>query len=268
MRAPTKKHMILRPVRPNVGLEAHYRRELEKLVDEMNKSIEYWLTAAYRAHPPQLAQDDILPANALRDTIKSLTSRWQSRFDKAAKDLAKYFGQAMKDRSDKQLRQILKDGGFSIEFVMTKPMRDVMNATIAEQVGLIRNLSQSHLSEIEGLVMRSVTKGGDLGTLTKELRKRYGMTRRRAALIARHQNSIATATMNRVRQNELGITEAIWVHSHGGAKPRPEHVAWGAKAKRYKIAKGMWSEVDGAYVWPGTAINCRCVCRSIILGFA
>ncbi|WP_257785984.1 hypothetical protein [Burkholderia ubonensis] len=41
------------------------------------------------------------------------------------------------------------------------------------------------------------------------------MTKRRAAFIAHNQNSKATATITRVRQEGLGITEAIWLHSHG-----------------------------------------------------
>ena len=59
-----------------------------------------------------------------------------------------------------------------------------------------------------------------------------------AVIIARDQNNKATASMTRARQNELGITEAIWVHSGAGKHPRPTHVAMnGAK---YDVKKGMW----------------------------
>ena len=87
---------------------------------------------------------------------------------------------------------------------------------------------------------------------------------RRASLIARDQTHKAHAIMEEARRAEVGITEAIWVHSHAGEVPRPEHLAWGREKKRYDIKKGMWSEVDQEWVWPGTAINCRCSSMAII----
>ena len=156
----------------------------------------------------------------------------------------------------------LKKAGFAIEFKMTATANDVMQAIIGEQVGLIKSIASQHLSEVEGLVMRSVSQGRDLKTLSDELQERYGVTKRRAALIARDQNNKATASMNRVRQEELGITEAIWLHSHAGKEPRPSHMA--ANGKRYNLSEGM--KLDGKYTWPGVEINCRCVSRSVIPG--
>ena len=88
------------------------------------------------------------------------------------------------------------------------------------------------------------------------------MTRRRAILIARNQNNMATATVCKTRQMELGIKKAIWVHSSAGRNPRPEHVAF--NGKEYDVAKGAY--LEGVWTWPGREINFRCVSRSIIPG--
>jgi uncharacterized protein with gpF-like domain len=125
---------------------------------------------------------------------------------------------------------------------------------------LIRSIAAEHLDDVEGAVMRSVQTGRDLGSLTDELQQRYAQTRKRAAFIARDQNSKATATVVRVRQEGLGITEAIWMHSRGSRHPRPSHVA--ADGKRYTIIEGMY--LDGVWTWPGREPNCGCVSRSII----
>jgi uncharacterized protein with gpF-like domain len=66
-----------------------------------------------------------------------------------------------------------------------------------------------------------------------------------------------------VRQKELGITKAIWVHSGGGKHPRPEHVAF--SGKEYDVEKGAY--LEGKWTWPGFEINCRCTSRSVIPGF-
>jgi len=261
---------ILDPVWPNAGLEAHFRRKLLKWVDAMNKSVQFWLKQTYRTNPPRIAQDES-PADALRRTIKKLGKRWQKQFDQLAPELADYFAQAMKDRSDAQLMAILRRGGFSVRFKMTAAMRDIMDATIHEQVNLIKSIPQEYLKSVEGVVMRGVQTGRDLGQVSRDLQDTFGVTRRRAALIARDQNNKATASMTRARQTELGIKKAIWLHSHGGKTPRPTHLA--NDGKEYDVAKG-WFDPDadgkgrGRWIFPGELINCRCVSRSVVKGFS
>lgn len=249
-----------------------YQRKLEALVDQMQRSLKYWITAAYRSKMPGMALDsalvvdtliamDMSPAMYLRWVMSRLGRYWTSKFDEMALEMGKYFATNSKDRVDGTMKDILKKSGMAVEFTYTQAMNNAMQATIGEQVGLIKSIASEHLAEVQGLVLRSVQAGRDLGTLTDELEKRYQITRRRAALIARDQNNKATAMLTRVRQHEIGFTEAIWQHSHAGKEPRPEHVRW--NGQRYKIAEGMWSDVDQCYVWPGTAINCRCVSRGI-----
>jgi len=259
------KPKVLPPVHPNKGIEAELRKTLDKLIAEMHKSVLYWLQAAYRKNPPELAQD-ASPAKTLQAAMKKLSKRWEDRFKDAAPKLASYYATKISKRVDGRLEKILGDAGFSIKFTMSKEMNDAMQATVGEQVGLIKSIAEHHLNEVEGLVMRSVTAGRDLKYLTDQLQKRYDITRRRAKFIARDQVEKATATITRVRQQSAGIKEAIWRHSGGGRHPREEHVRWGREKKTYDIAKGMWSEVDKERVWPGGPINCRCVSRAIVPG--
>jgi len=283
--APSKKPIVLAAVHPNAGLQMAYQKKIDALIDEMQTSLVYWLKASYRANEPEMAQDgkgasrragigriesssaapaipQMSPAMAMREIMRRLSRRWQRRFDRAAPELAKYFATAATKRADGSLQAILKKAGFSVEFKMTAAANDVMQATIGEQVGLIRSIASQHLTEVQGLVMRSVTDGRDLGTLAKELEGRYGITKRRAALIARDQNNKATASITRVRQASLGITEAVWMHSHAGKHPRQSHLD--ANGKRYTIKEGMY--LDGKWTWPGREIGCRCISRSVIPG--
>ena len=72
---------------------------------------------------------------------------------------------------------------------------------------------------------QSVGKGADMHALSHKLQQAYGVTRDRAALIARDQNNKAKAIIEKTRRQELGITHAIWQHSAGGKTPRATHVA-------------------------------------------
>lgn len=262
------RDVILPPVHPNAGIQADYRRRLDRLIKDMNKSFLYWIGVTYRATPPVLAQDEASAAIQLRIAVNKLARQWRKRFDKSSQELAKYFATAAHRRSDAVLRNILRRGGFTVKFEMTRAMRDIIDATIAEQVGLIKSIPEQYLTNVQGAVMRSVQTGRDLGTLTDEIERQYGVTRRRAELIARDQNNKATSSMVRARQVELGIKKAVWLHSHGGKEPRRTHVA--NSGKQYDPAMG-WFDPDPKvrrYIFPGELINCRCVSKSVIKGFS
>lgn len=253
----------LAAVRPNAGLRADYHKRLDRAVDDMHRSVMYWLRAAYRANPPEIAQD-ASPARILRAAMRKLGRRWLRRFDELGPEIAAYFATAASERVDGALADMLRKKGFTVRFKTTAAQNDAYQAVIGQQVGLIKSVAQKYLSDIEGDVMRSVMAGRDLATLSKTLEKTYGVTKRRAALIARSQNNMATATLTRVRQNELGIKKAKWLHSAGGRVPRPEHVAFSGKL--YDVDKGAF--LEGKWTWPGMEINCRCVSVPVITGFA
>lgn len=257
---------MLTPVRPAAPIRAKYEQRLIALIDEMHRSILHWIKAEYRRNTPEtvIAARDELPVRAMQRAMEKLGRQWLKRFDTLAESLAAYFAQAVKDRSDRALASMLRAGGFSVKFKMSPAMRDAFEAVRAENIGLIKSIAQQHLTHVETLVMQSVSQGRDLGTLTKALTKTCGVTKRRAALIARDQNNKATAAMTRTRHLELGITKAKWLHSAGGRHPRPEHVAFSGKV--YDIREGHDFGDGQGPVWPGTAINCRCTAVPIIPG--
>lgn len=258
-----KKPKTIRPIRPNAGVEAWYRRQLDKQVQEMQASVVYWLSANYRASGAAVAMD-ASPAVMMRNAMQKLSKRWTRRFDDMAQKLAGRFANDAMKNSDTSLATAFKDVGFTVEFKMTSQMNNALQATIAENVGLIRSIPEKYFTEVEGLVMRSVARGRDLSYLTDELEKRYGITRRRAALIARDQNNKATSVMQAARQQSLGITQGVWRHSHAGKEPRPSHVK--ADGKVFELSKGMY--LDGKWVMPGEEINCRCTWSPVIPGLS
>lgn len=255
-----------RGVRPNAGLTDIYRQRLDRLIDEMHRSFLYWIKAAYRRNEPAMAMDD-LPAAELQRVIRKLSRQWQRRFNEGADELAKFFAQRVRDRSDRQLMAILKRAGFTVSFKLTPRLRDVMRASVQENVQLIKSIPQQYLTGVQGDVMRSVAAGRDLATLTKALQEKYGSTKKRAKLIALDQNNKATSAIQKARQVDLGITHGIWMHSHAGKEPRPTHLA--NDGKRFSVVDG-WFDPDPKVrqrIMPGELINCRCTWRPIVAGF-
>lgn len=250
------RQKTLKPIYPNAGIERELKQSLIDLIDEMQASIVYWLSAAYKANEPRLAMD-ALPAKELQTRTKKLRKRWQKKFDDEAGGLAIRFSGKIKRQVEYNLAKQM-----AVKFNYTDKMRDVMQATVGEQVGLIKSIAEEHLSDVEQIVMRSVANGRDLQYLTEELMKRYNLTKKRAAMIALDQNNKATGQIVAARQLELGITKAVWVHSGGGKKPRQSHVKAGREKLEFTIREGAL--IDGSYIKPGELINCRCVSRAIL----
>lgn len=257
----------LSPVRASPAIEAMYRRKLDRLVEEMNRSAVYWLTVAYRRTPPVMAQDDS-PARNLSVAIRRLARRWQRRFDLAAQELARYFARDVAKRSDEALRRTLEKGGLSVKFKMTPAMNDVLSSVVQENVSLIRSIPQRYFQQIEGYVQRSVQTGRDLHQLSEDLQHNFGVTKRRAAFISRDQSNKASAALQRVRQQELGIKTAVWVHSGGGKEPRPSHIKAGRDRVIFDLETGWFDPDEKKFILPGQLPNCRCVSRPIITGFS
>lgn len=248
----------LRPIHANRGKATAYKRQLTALVEEMSDSYLYWLTAVYKANPPVAA--DALPSSDAKDKLNDLGKQWIKRFNDMAETIATSYVTGMAKLTDKAMLQALRDAGWAVEFKMTRAMRDAMEASIAENVSLIKSIQTQYHTKVEGIVMRNYAKGGDLYAMRTEIQQVEPLTVKRAVLIARDQSNKLNATVQRARQLELGITQAKWMHSGAGKEPRPDHVA--ADGKIYDVDKGCL--ISGKYIYPGELINCRCVCRSVL----
>ena len=265
---PSDKPIVLRAVRPNQGLRFRYQRAMLALIEEMNDSIIYWLTAQYRESPPEMAEDES-PSKKMQAKFRTVAKRWTKRFNEAAPKIAEAYLKGSFKATDSAMRMALKDAGLAVKFTMTPAMKDALNASIQENVGLIKSIPERYLQQVEGAVMRSYARGRDMQSMVAEIRKLYPVSQRRAVFIARDQSNKANAVVEQARRLELGIEEAYWIHSGGGKHPRPEHVKAGKEKRVFKVSEGCpIPNKKGVieYILPGEEINCRCISRGILPG--
>lgn len=257
-----------RNVQANRGIEVAYRRELESLIGDMNASVQYWLTAAYRRNPPRmakvvdLAQDAASPSERIKRVLNDLGKRWITKFDEAAPRIAESYMRSQFKASDNSFKQALTDAGWTVKFNPTPAVRDALNASIEENVGLIRSIPTEYLQQVQGVVMRSYSAGRDLKSMVDGIKELYPKVGDRAVTIARDQSNKANATINRTRQLQLGLTQGIWMHSGAGKVPRPTHVKAGKDKLVFDLKKGAL--LDGKWILPGQEINCRCTWRCVL----
>ena len=253
---------VLKAIQPSAAVEAWYRAKLQAMIEQMARSMLLHLKAAWKENPVDIGfSADASPTLGLRRALKKWGDKQIGRFDQMAGEIADAFAKRGAQDFDRRFAQILKKSGFTIKFRPTEQMREAYRAVIAENVNLIRSIPQKFLTDVQSTVWQSVMKGSDMDGLSRQIKHNYGVTWRRAAFIARDQNAKARAVFEEARRSELGITQAIWRHSHAGKEPRPTHVAM--NGKRYEIKKGMWDSDVGQFVWPGTLPNCRCSSRAV-----
>lgn len=205
------------------------------------------------------------PTKALQAALAKWGTQTIKRFDLMSEKIANDFAARNMQATQASVLAQMKRAGFTVSFKPTHRSVEAFRAVAAENVALIKSIPRKYHEQVEARVWNAVRNGSDLNKLSAELRKAYKITTDRAALIARDQNAKAKAVIERVRQQELGITRAIWMHSNAGKEPRPTHVAMNNKA--YRLDEGMWDSDEQEYVHPGQLINCRCTMRPVIEGF-
>lgn len=284
-------------IRASAAVKQKYFKRLMSIIDEMNNSVNWWLGARYKENEKEIIASDIKSwskaervsaerhfearglgrgtasefptsiafdsaANNIEKELKDLMKRWSKRFDEAAKDIAKDFVKSAVNHSTNNLKALLKKAGWTTNLKLSRKAQDKLKALVLENVNLIKSIEKEYFTQLTTVTMESITRGRDLAYLKDEIKKRYGVVERRAALIARDQNNKATSIITHTEYEELGITEAIWKHNPGSKEPRHEHVE--ANNKVYDISKGMYFESIKDYVFPGEEINCGCTSEPII----
>lgn len=263
----SRKPVTVRAVHASAAVHDWYFAELDRIVKAMQAEISRYVLAAYGSLEPQShAMDAANPSILLRAALRKWGGLWISKFDRLSLDLSQAFARKSFTITQTQMRAALKEAGFTVKFAPTPGSRAAYQAVVAEQVNLIKSIPAEYLKAVETKVWGSVMKGADMHALATDLRKTYGVTRERAAFIARDQNNKAKAIIEKTRRQELGIEEAYWQHSAGGKVPRATHVA--ASGKRYRLSQGFYDSAVGKYIMPGELPNCRCTSRAIIPAFA
>lgn len=258
---------ILRSVKANPGIRAAYRKKLEKMLDEMQRSILWWIRAAYRKNEALIVQDARTrsPALSLNEVLKRLFVYWMRRWTDHAEKTASAFVNSVGRKTLSSYEQAFKAAGMTVKMGKGRVYNTVVKALIQENVALIKKIPSQYFAEIESLVMRSIAEGRDVKYLTEELDSRYEITRKRAAMIARDQTNKATESIRLAESKQLGVKVGIWVHIPGRKYSRETHEKMNGKP--FLLSEGLYDQKVRKKVMPGFLVNCCCVYRDYLPEF-
>jgi SPP1 gp7 family putative phage head morphogenesis protein len=153
--------------------------------------------------------------------------------------------------------------GFNLQFKYhSAKERAMFKSIVTQNVNLIKSIASEHLTRVTGVVLRGIESGHDLGRMTEEMEKSFGVTERRAAIIARDQTNKATQNLSRQRLMDYGVTKGKWQHSSAGNTYRESHVEMDGEI--YDLDEGCYDPDYGDYIQPAELVNCHCFCVPII----
>jgi SPP1 gp7 family putative phage head morphogenesis protein len=242
--------------RPPTTIEREYMRAIRA---RMTPPVERLLAELAGELPPLLEvlarerlgeRGDAGEPRRIREIVDRATQRMVRDFKpEEVEELARIYAQRT---SSHQRLQVLAETRAVLgvdPFLADAGLRDIVDAFIAENVTLIKDILPATAARVEKAVTRAASNGTLWPTLAKELRDNVGYPEKRAKAIARDQIGKIYGQITRSRHQELGLTEYIW-QTVNDDRVRDEHKE--RQGKRFKYSD---PPEDGH---PGEAINCRC----------
>lgn len=182
--APSDKDIILKPIQPNLGVEAAYRKSLKKLLREMRADVQSLLE---RHYPKGIAQDGLF--DGLQAALSALLRYWLARLDKLAPQIAEIFANQSASHTERAFQTALREAGFTVRFRATAQQQTALQAVLGGNVSLIRSIGQA-IPEPRGRKRMA----------QRECRLRHGATDPRTAQGLRHQRT--PSRLYRARPNQ------------------------------------------------------------------
>lgn len=251
---------------PPMGVAVRYDQRLQRLIKEMTSETHRQVVTLFKSDTgsAHFAQDAEISSQS-RILINALRSKFNDLFAKAAKPMSEQMVDGTQKASTTDLHASLKklSGGMSLKTsVDNANLTNIYKASVTENVSLIKSIPEQYMKQVEGSVMRSITTGNGLQDLVPAIEKYDGMTKRRATNIALDQTRKAYNSINKGRMQAIGVGKFEWIHSGGGANPRPDHEEMDGEIFSFDDLPVI-DPRTGERGIPGQAPNCGCTMRPV-----
>ncbi|OWK42453.1 Phage protein [Fimbriiglobus ruber] len=256
-----------KPLNPCAAIEQRYYNALHVLIARMLADTELELRKLFKTeHAEEYFAQDASISSQARILTNALIKKYTDLFASLSRPMAEEFARESNKSSDiavkSSIRHLSDELTLSTKTITSGPLNDILTATVAENVGLIKSIPAQYLGGVQGAVMRSITTGNGMQDLVPYLQKHKGITLRRARFIAQDQTKKAMTALSFERMKRVGITSAIWRHTSGSRHPRKTHIDM--DGKQFNISEGLYDSAVKKNVKPGELPGCACRAQPIL----
>ncbi len=265
--------------------ERHYTKELYQytlqirriIAEQVYPRLPFWLSGGTITYPDpviparkdSLIDDIISQINQTMDIVNTLLNPFKRRATQAAVAVSFEVAAFNKIQYEKTINSVL-----GVDIFQEEPWLETQLELFANQnAELITGMTEEEIKRVSGHIQRGLQEGSSYESIADEIQESFGITRRKAKLIARDQTSKLNASLTKLRQQEVGIERYEWQTS-GDERVRPSHKVLDGKICRWDDPTvfldeqtGKWkkrSTIGGTQVHTGQDINCRCQPLGII----
>lgn len=277
-----KRPVKIRPVKSQKGIEADYRKELNRLAKALEIEIRQNVMPLLKNRKEEYTSDGVVD-----DVIRALSAA-KAKFASIAMrylPVASRFVNRVSQNNQKRIASGAENAvGVNMEHVLQTPeLNGLLEAETQKNIALIKSIPDEFFKDIEVTIMNGITEGKRWETIAKEIAGTKGITstfgklKNRVKLIARNEASNINATLNKRRQEALGIELYEWSGSLD-ERERKNHRAMESKICKWSdptvyadsieaATTGKWkkrSSIGGVELHPGHDYNCRCAAIGVI----
>ena len=254
--------IILAPIKPRRATEIALRRIIIEILREIEARRADILSAAIAARS-ELHQDRI-DLGSILEGIKAFVGPLASA---ARFMIRRLFKVESVRHGQKFMQQVNAAIGVDLKAVVAQEgVETLIDLATQRNVALITGLTADVQKRIETVLIDMITAGKSNADMAKALDDAFQFGRKRAALIARDQAAKFNGNLNRIRQQEAGVTDYIWWTVHDervrgnpdGKYPNAKPSHWARHGKQFAYED---PPSDGN---PGEPINCRCIARPVL----
>lgn len=257
-------------LRAPVGVQARYAAKMRAAIGRMAKETEREIVALFNsptAKASHVMTEDASIASQSRILMNAIQRKWEKVFTDLSRPWSEEFVAQTAAASRVDLRKSFAAMGAAAEITPTVlrggPVGDIVKATVAENVGLIKSIPIEYLDGIRVKVTSAITTGNGLGDILPYLKNELGVADRRANNIALDQTRKTYNAINKGRMQNAGVESFEWIHTGGGQKPRPHHEEMSGNIYRFDDLPVIEPRTGERGI-PGQAINCRCTMRPVL----
>lgn len=234
-----------------------------KLVQSLrNKVLSAWKTN------PEAFKDDI------EGYVESRLADWTLEANNQARLIALWLARSVAADVSASQRQAYTVAGMPPEYIKLKFKIPVMRSRMSQRASevfpflvessteLITKMSVRDVQKLQNLLIKSFAEGHDVSKVKSLLLTMDGFNADRAKNVALDQTNKITTGIQIANDEDLGITEGVWVHVPGQYSSRHTHKAM--NGKRFRLNEGLYDSDVGKNVVPAEEPFCRCIYRPVI----
>lgn len=233
---------------------------VDKFADEAPDAADLELLTRYKFTDAQSGNFASILLRLAKSAGKSILKQFSN--DRIEAISQKALGKLDKKSKEEFYKRVAAKTGINVTDLIAKEgMKSTTNALVAETGQWIKTLRDDTFQKFTNNTLFAMSQGESLDTIVNQFDDIASERKNHAKFLARNQVQNYNSITTKIRAQNLGITKAIW-ETAGDERVRPSHED--REGKEFDLAEGLYSDIDGIYLLPGTDYNCRCTYTMII----